>query len=60
MKKKGYVCETQFAVNYVEQNEEQSMGRHYEKLALAFEKLAHAFGLLTLPSGVSLISSKRI
>ncbi|KAF8401208.1 hypothetical protein HHK36_012137 [Tetracentron sinense] len=42
VKKKGYTAETQFAVNDVEEYKEQSLWYHSEKLALAF-------GLLTLP-----------
>ncbi|CAK9137695.1 unnamed protein product [Ilex paraguariensis] len=42
VKKKGYVAETQYAINNVEEYKEQSLWYHSEKLALAF-------GLLTLP-----------
>lgn len=43
VKKKGYVAETEFVTNHLEENEEeQGLWYHSEKLALAF-------GLLTLP-----------
>lgn len=43
VKKKGYVAETQYAINSVEGYKEQSLWYHSEKLALAF-------ALLTLPT----------
>lgn len=43
MKKKGYVAETQFANNSMVKSKEQDLWYHSEKLALAF-------GLLTLPA----------
>ena len=43
MKKKGYVAETKLVTNSPDENEERGLWFHSEKLALAF-------GLLTLPS----------
>ncbi|XP_010240804.2 PREDICTED: pentatricopeptide repeat-containing protein At2g22070-like [Nelumbo nucifera] len=53
VKKKGYVAETQFAVNDVESYKEQSLWYHSEKLALAF-------GLLSLPAGAPIRIKKNL
>ncbi|XP_057960898.1 pentatricopeptide repeat-containing protein At4g14850-like [Malania oleifera] len=53
VKKKGYVAETQFAVNSVGEYKERSLWYHSEKLALAF-------GLLTLPVGMPIRIKKNL
>lgn len=53
VKKKGYVAQTQYAVNTVEEDKEQSLWHHSEKLALAF-------GLLTLPAGAPIRIKKNL
>ena len=53
VKKKGYVAETQFAINNTEEYKEQSLWHHSEKLALAF-------GLLTLPIGTPIRIKKNL
>jgi pentatricopeptide repeat protein len=53
VKKKGYEPETQFAINCVEGFKEQSLWYHSEKLALAF-------GLLTLPVGAPIRIKKNL
>ncbi|KAK9084460.1 hypothetical protein Scep_030931 [Stephania cephalantha] len=53
VKKKGYVAETQFAVNDAEEFKEQSLWYHSEKLALAF-------GLLTLPANAPIRIKKNL
>lgn len=53
MKKKGYVPETEFAINDKEGNKERSFWYHSEKLALAF-------GLLTLPAGAPIRIRKNL
>ncbi|KAK9291415.1 hypothetical protein L1049_019362 [Liquidambar formosana] len=53
VKKKGYVAETQFAINSVEEYKERSLWYHSEKLALAF-------GLLTLPVGAPIRIKKNL
>ncbi|GMG99814.1 hypothetical protein Nepgr_001654 [Nepenthes gracilis] len=52
-KKKGYVAETQYAINDVEVNKEQSLWYHSERLALAF-------GLLALPTGAPIRIKKNL
>ncbi|KAA8545320.1 hypothetical protein F0562_020104 [Nyssa sinensis] len=53
VKKKGYVAATQFAINNVEEYKEQSLWYHSEKLALAF-------GLLTVPAGAPIRIKKNL
>lgn len=53
VKKKGYMSKTQFATNDMEQNKEQSLWHHSEKLALAF-------GLLALPAGAPIRIKKNL
>ena len=53
VKQKGYVAETQFAVNDIEEYKEQSLWHHSEKLALAF-------GLLSLPAGAPIRIKKNL
>ncbi|KAL7205559.1 hypothetical protein ACSBR2_018488 [Camellia fascicularis] len=53
LKKKGYVAETQYAVNNAEEYKEQSLWYHSEKLALAF-------GLLILPIGAPIRIKKNL
>ncbi|XP_021734558.1 putative pentatricopeptide repeat-containing protein At5g52630 [Chenopodium quinoa] len=53
LKKRGYVSETQFATNDTEQNKEQSLWLHSEKIALAF-------GLLALPVGAPIRIKKNL
>ncbi|XP_042483347.1 putative pentatricopeptide repeat-containing protein At3g13770, mitochondrial [Macadamia integrifolia] len=53
VKEKGYVAENQFAVNDAEEFKEQSLWYHSEKLALAF-------GLLTLPVGAPIRIKKNL
>ncbi|KAK9735684.1 hypothetical protein RND81_04G219900 [Saponaria officinalis] len=53
VKKKGYKAETEFAMNDVEQIKEQNLWNHSERLALAF-------GLLTLPNGVPIRIKKNL
>ncbi|KAL5711041.1 hypothetical protein ACHQM5_021540 [Ranunculus cassubicifolius] len=52
-KKKGYVAETQFALNNTEEYKEESLWHHSEKLALAF-------GLLNIPAGAPIIIKKNL
>ncbi|KAA8545319.1 hypothetical protein F0562_020103 [Nyssa sinensis] len=53
VKKKVYVAATQFAINNVEEYKEQSLWYHSEKLALAF-------GLLTVPAGAPIRIKKNL
>ncbi|KAM7275700.1 hypothetical protein ACFE04_017566 [Oxalis oulophora] len=54
VKKKGYVAETQFAFNWEgDHHKERSLWHHSEKLALAF-------GLLTLPDGAPIRIKKNL
>ncbi|PSS21641.1 Pentatricopeptide repeat-containing protein [Actinidia chinensis var. chinensis] len=53
VKKKGYVAETQHAINDVEEYKERSLWYHSEKIALAF-------GLLTLPIGAPIRIKKNL
>ncbi|KAF9618191.1 hypothetical protein IFM89_000660, partial [Coptis chinensis] len=53
VKKKGYVAETQLAVSSKEEHKEQNLWYHSEKLALAF-------GLLSLPVGVPIRIKKNL
>ncbi|KAL5834180.1 hypothetical protein ACOSQ4_013677 [Xanthoceras sorbifolium] len=53
VKKKGYMAETEFAMNCVEDYKEQNLWHHSEKLALAF-------GLLTLPAGAPIRIKKNL
>ncbi|GKU91198.1 hypothetical protein SLEP1_g5102 [Rubroshorea leprosula] len=53
VKKKGYVPQTQFAVNSAEAYREQNLWYHSEKLALAF-------GLLALPTGAPIRIKKNL
>lgn len=53
VKKKGYVAETEFAINIAEAYKEQSLWYHSEKLALAF-------GLLSLPAGAPIRIKKNL
>ncbi|OVA13506.1 Pentatricopeptide repeat [Macleaya cordata] len=53
VKKRGYVAETEFAVNDIEEYKEKSLWYHSEKLALAF-------GLLALPVGAPIRIKKNL
>ncbi|XVF41691.1 hypothetical protein PTKIN_Ptkin01aG0300100 [Pterospermum kingtungense] len=53
VKNKGYVPQTQFAVNSSEEFKEQSLWYHSEKIALAF-------GLLALPAGAPIRIKKNL
>uniref|UniRef100_A0A0A0LVV0 DYW domain-containing protein n=1 Tax=Cucumis sativus TaxID=3659 RepID=A0A0A0LVV0_CUCSA len=53
VKKKGYVAETEFAINTAEEYKEQSLWYHSEKIALAF-------GLLSLPAGAPIRIKKNL
>ncbi|PIA37871.1 hypothetical protein AQUCO_02900009v1 [Aquilegia coerulea] len=53
VKKKGYVADTQLAVNSTEEYKEQSLWYHSERLALAF-------GLLNLPDGAPIRIKKNL
>ncbi|KAH7571239.1 hypothetical protein JRO89_XS04G0004500 [Xanthoceras sorbifolium] len=53
VKKKGYMAETEFAINCAEDYKEQNLWHHSEKLALAF-------GLLTLPAGAPIRIKKNL
>ncbi|KAH7836151.1 hypothetical protein Vadar_033182 [Vaccinium darrowii] len=53
VKNKGYVAETQYAINDVGEYKERSLWYHSEKLALAF-------GLLALPLGVPIRIKKNL
>ncbi|XP_068664240.1 pentatricopeptide repeat-containing protein At5g04780, mitochondrial-like [Aristolochia californica] len=53
VKNKGYVAETEYAVNDIGEYKEQSLWYHSEKLALAF-------GLITLPTGAPIRIKKNL
>ncbi|KAI9161143.1 hypothetical protein LWI28_014853 [Acer negundo] len=53
VKKKGYVAEKEFAINCTEEYKEQNLWHHSERLALAF-------GLLTLPAGAPIRIKKNL
>lgn len=53
VKKKGYVADIEFAVNSVEEYKERNLWYHSERLALAF-------GLLTLPKGAPIRIKKNL
>ncbi|KAG7024054.1 putative pentatricopeptide repeat-containing protein, partial [Cucurbita argyrosperma subsp. argyrosperma] len=53
VKKKGYVAETEFAINMAKAYKEQSLWYHSEKLALAL-------GLLSLPAGAPIRIKKNL
>ncbi|KAK2634657.1 hypothetical protein Ddye_029449 [Dipteronia dyeriana] len=53
VKKKGYVAEKEFAINCTEEYKEQNLWHHSERLALAF-------GLMTLPAGAPIRIKKNL
>ncbi|XP_022899217.1 pentatricopeptide repeat-containing protein At2g22070-like [Olea europaea var. sylvestris] len=53
VKQKGYIAETQYAINNVDEYKERSLWYHSEKLALAY-------GLLVLPEGAPIRIKKNL